>query len=127
MSANGPSIPSESGGHPFRRRLVAELLSVPRAFFWLGVLWFALGILIDFYPGGEQGWFTIATVLVAFGVFVPQRRYRIAALVLAGLSTLAAFEGHKRGIEYRQFLERRKGATPLTDETPEVSAGDRQK
>ena len=115
MSTASTSIPSE---HLFRRRLVAELLSVPRAFFWLGVLWFVLGVLIDFVPGGEQSWFTIAAVLTPFGFFVPQRRYRIAALVFVVLSTFAAFNGHKRGIEYHQFLERRRAATPSPLQQP---------
>jgi hypothetical protein len=105
MSTTSTSVPSE---HPFRRRLVAELVSVPRAFFWLGVLWFVLGTFITFVPGGEQGWFTIAGVLTAFGFFISQRRYRIAALAFVTLSTLAAFDGHKRNIEYRQHLEPRR-------------------
>lgn len=108
-TTGGTSIPSE---HPIRPRLVVELLSVPREFFWLGSLWFVLGVLIDFVPGSEQGWFTIAAVLTAFGVFVPQRRYRIAALLLVLLATAGVVAGHKRGIEYRQFLERRRVATP---------------
>jgi len=115
MSNTSTSISSE---HPFRRRLAAELVSVPRAFFWLGVLWFVLGTFITFVPGGEQGWFTIAGVLTAFGFFVPQRRYRIAAFVFVALSTFAAFAGHKRGIEYRQYLEHRRAATPLPNHTP---------
>ena len=108
MSTNSMSIPSE---HPFRRKLIVELRSAPRAFFWLGVLWFVLGSLITFYPGVEQGWFAIAAVLTAFGFLVPQRRYRIAALVLVVLSLLWVFTGHQRSVEYQQFLERRKAAT----------------
>jgi|GEM_PF-2470080 len=115
MSTTSTSIPSE---HPFRRRLVAKLVSVPRAFFWLGVLWFVLGTFITFVPGGEQGWFIIAGVLTAFGFCVPQRRYRIAALIFVALSTFFSFEGHKRGIEHRQHLELRRAATPLPHHTP---------
>ena len=115
MSTTSTSIPSE---HPIRRRLVVELLSVPRALFWFGVLWFILGTFITFVPGGEQDWFTIAGVLTAFGFFIPQRRYRIAALVFVALSIFAAFDGHRQGIEYRQHLEHRRAATPSPNHTP---------
>lgn len=103
---------------PIRHGLVRTLLSLPCAFFWLGVLWFALGTVITFVPGGEQTWFTVVGLLTTFGFFVPKRRYRIAAVVFISLSTFAAVEGHKRGIEYRQTLEHRKAPTPSPDHIP---------
>jgi membrane protein implicated in regulation of membrane protease activity len=91
---------------------------VPRALFWLGVLWFALGVLIDFVPGGEQSWFTIAAFITPFGFLVPRQSYRLAALAFVILSAFAAFRGHQRGNEYRQFLQGRHAATPSPNHQP---------
>jgi hypothetical protein len=108
MSTTDTRIPT---AHPLSRRLVAGLLAVIRVIFWFGVFIFALGNVIDFIPGAEQGWFTVAAILAAFGLFVPQAWYRIGAFAVVGLAILAAFDGHKRGVEYRQLLERRPAAT----------------
>lgn len=92
--------------------LPTAFIDVARMLFWFGVLWFALGNFITFVPGGEQSWFGIGAVLVAFGLFVPQRRYRLAAVVLLLLSVIAQFDSHKRGIEYRKYLEQRRTTAP---------------
>jgi hypothetical protein len=109
MNTDRTRNPSE---HPIRRRLVAELLSVPHALFWLGTMWFALGLVIDCVPGGEESWFVVAAALTAFGLLIPRWWSRFAALGLVVLSILAAFDGHKRGIEYHQFLERKRAEMP---------------
>jgi hypothetical protein len=99
---------NSSSEHPFRRRLAAELRSVPRAFFWTGVLWLVLGTVITFVPGSEVFWFAIATLLLASGFFVQQRRYHLFALVLIVVSSAMAIDGHMRIMEERRHskLER---------------------
>jgi hypothetical protein len=99
-------------GLPLPQRLIGAFIDVSRGLFWFGVLWFGLGNFITFVPGGEQGWFRIGAVLMAFGLFVPQGRYRIAAVTLLLLSVVAQFDSHKRGIEYRKYLEQRRTAAP---------------
>jgi len=94
--------------HPPYRNLILML----RALFWFGVLWCIFGIVITFVPGGGEGWFTIGAVLVAFGILVPNRIYRFAAIGLVVFAAREAFDDHKRGIEYRQRLESRSTATP---------------
>jgi len=98
-------MPNEN---PLHRKLSATLIFISRQIFWFGVAGFVLGEIITFVPGGEQEWFTIAAILVAFGFLVPKRLYRIAALIFLVLSILAAIEGHKQGIKYRQFLETKR-------------------
>ena len=98
MKVNG--IDRNLGGAFF-----GSLLLVSRALFWFGVLWCLLGSIMTFVPGGEQSWFTIATALVAFGVLIPHRVYRIAAIALVLLTIYVAFEGRLRGIEYRRIME----------------------
>lgn len=99
-------------GHAIPQKVIGAFIDASRALFWFGVLWFGLGNVITFVPGSEQGWFTTAAGLVVFGLLVPRWRYRIAAAMLLLLSIFAAFDSHKRGIEYRQQLEQRRATTP---------------
>jgi hypothetical protein len=94
--------------HPLWSRLAASLQSVCYALFYFSVLWCVLGLLITFIPGGEQSWFLTAAGLAGFGLFIPRWPFRLAALLLVGFTLFAAFDGHKRGIEYRDMMERRR-------------------
>src|SRR5690349_21243405 len=93
------------GKSSLRQRLIAQLLLLPRTFFWLGFLCFAFGLLVTFIPHGNRGLFSVAAVLAAFGFLDSHWRVRIAALVLVTLSIFAAFDGHKRNVGW-QLLER---------------------
>lgn len=82
-----------------------KLLCIP---FWLAVLLGVLGCIITFVPGGECQWFSIVATLSVFGLFIPKFFYRGSATLLLILSVMAAFHGHQRGIEYRQWLATRQ-------------------
>ena len=99
-------------GSTIPQKLIEAFIDVSRALFWLGVLWFGLGNVITFIPGAENHWFSITAGLIAFGFFIPRRRYRIPTAILLLLSVFAAFDGHHRGVEYRQRLEQRRATTP---------------
>ena len=74
--------------------------------FWLGVVFFALGQIITFYPGAETAWFLITSIMLAIGLLI-RRGYRIAAGILLCLSIAAAITGYKRGSDYQEWLSNR--------------------
>ncbi len=77
-----------------------------RALFWIGACLFVVDNFISFVPGAEVGFFIVAAILIAFGLFIPKWFYRIAALVLIVACSLLAIDGHRRGVEYREHLDR---------------------
>ena len=70
-----------------------------------GVVLFVLGTAITFFPGSEQGWFTVAGAFVSAGFFVPRWYVRAAACLIVTICVFAALEGHRRGMEYRRHME----------------------
>ena len=76
--------------------------------FWAGCALFALGQLITFYPGAERGWFILAGLLCMSGLLIRGKAYRIAAIILVGLSAVLATVGHRRGVDYKKWLETEK-------------------
>ena len=81
----------------------------------LGTLMFILGQIITFVPGAETDWFLTTAALLAFGAFSRVRIWRITVVVLTILALGAAFMGHKRGIEYKEWLSRQPHATTNND------------
>ncbi len=101
--------------------------------FWAGCVLFALGQVISFYPGAERGWFVLAGLLCMSGLLIRGKTYRIASIILVCLSTVVAVAGHRRGIDYRKWLETQKqqreeaeqGAAPLPSAPTGPSEGAR--
>ena len=76
--------------------------------FWAGCALFALGQVISFYPGAERGWFILAGLLCMSGLLIRGKAYRIVAVILVCLSAFFAVAGHRRGVDYRHWLETKK-------------------
>jgi len=77
----------------------------------MGTLMFVLGQFITFIPGAETSWFLTTAALLAFGALSRMRIWRITVVVLAILALGSAFMGHRRGIEYKEWLSRQPNAT----------------
>ena len=77
-----------------------------RMLFWIGACLFVAYNFISFVPGAEVGFFVVAGILSASGFFIPKWFYRIAAAALLIASSLMAFDGHRRGVKYREDFER---------------------
>lgn len=80
--------------------------------FWLAVFLAALGSIITFVPGAEFGWFLVVAGLALAGLFIPRVAYRISAVVLLILALVLAFDGHRRGVEYRQRVSAHRPPPP---------------
>ena len=76
--------------------------------FWAGCVLFALGQVISFYPGAERGWFILAGLLCMSGLLIRGKVYRIAAIILVCLSAVLAIAGHRRGVDYKNWMETKK-------------------
>jgi hypothetical protein len=85
---------------------------IAKIFFFLGIIWGVLGCLIDFVPGAECEWFLETAFFIAIGLLIPQRMYRVFALILLALALFAADKGHKRGMEYQHRLSEHPIAAP---------------
>lgn len=72
--------------------------------FWLGVVLFALGQIITFYPGAEAKWFFAASALLLPGLLINSKYYRIAGAILLFVSIAQGVAGYKRGLEYKKWL-----------------------
>lgn len=90
--------------------------------FWAGCVLFALGQVISFYPGAERGWFILSGLLGMSGLLIRGKAYRIAAIILVGLSAVLAVAGHQRGVDYRNWMETKK---PPASTEAERSGGTR--
>lgn len=78
-----------------------------RLAFACGVIMCLMGMVVSFVPGSEQGWFTVAGLLVSAGILLPHWQVRAAAIVIAIFCAYAAFEGHRRGDKYRERQSQR--------------------
>ena len=99
-----------------------------KATFWLGVMIAVVGQPMTFVPGGEKEWFGLAGTLVLAGLFVPSRRYRVAAVLLCFVLLTQAINGHYRGVEYqRRIRERRAGIRSVKrSSTPDAARDDKE-
>ncbi len=84
------------------RNSATSLLWVMFAF---GVSLFLIGNFVTFLPGSEQYWFTFTAPWCAAGLFVGRVWLRVVAGVLAIFCVYAAFDGHRRGVEFRESLK----------------------
>jgi hypothetical protein len=78
-----------------------------RTAFWIGVFVALCGQIVTFVPGEEFGWFLLSAVLIATGMFVLNRSYRVAAIMGCALCLLAAYAGYLHGLEYEAWLRSR--------------------
>jgi hypothetical protein len=62
-------------------------------------------------PGEECEWFLETAFFIAIGLLIPQRMYRVFALILLALALFAADQGHKHGVEYQRWLSEHTAAT----------------
>ncbi|HUT14365.1 MAG TPA: hypothetical protein VMY42_28020 [Thermoguttaceae bacterium] len=62
------------------------------------------GFVMTFYPGAEVGHYAFCGVLVAAGLLIPNKWYRIAAVSLLVLFAMMAADGYFRGVRYREWL-----------------------
>ena len=77
----------------------------------MGTLMFVLGQFITFVPGAETSWFLTTAALLAFGALSRVRIWSRTVVVLAIVALGSAFMGHRRGIEYKEWLSRQPHAT----------------
>jgi len=69
---------------------------------------FALGMVITFYPGAEKSFYIfLCLLLIVSMILSPNKIIKIISVILLIISVFGAYNGHKRGVEYRQFLENR--------------------
>ena len=95
------------------RGITRAIVTFGTVCFWLGVMHALLGSIVTFVPGAECGWYIFSGVLISFGLIVPKRRYRIAAVILASLCFAGAYSGYVRGVEYRKWLNEQDDLLPL--------------
>lgn len=97
----------------FLQSLSLKSVRVPKALlvttFWFGAVWLMLGSMVSFVPGSEVGWFALAGILLAAGLFIPRWPYRIVAASLIVVCVLAMLTGHNQGMKYRQFQPQHNG------------------
>ena len=85
--------------------------SVAGLFFTCGVLGFFILQTITIVPGTGEHWlFVSCGLLLLSGLFLPAWHYRIAALALVVLCTIAAIQSHAYGIAYKERIISRKAA-----------------
>lgn len=102
-----PLAPPEEPDASRRGELRETLIATARAVFWFGVFFALGGLFITFYPGSAAGWYLIATFLIAAGMIVPERRYRISATLLSLLCLAFAGASVFEGIAYEDWLRNR--------------------
>jgi hypothetical protein len=91
---------------PSRTWLTTAQMQIARAGVGVAAVFGLLGLVIDFYPGAELGWFAVAAALALAGLLSPSRRLRLVAVVLAVLLSGFAWGGYARGRRYREWLSR---------------------
>ncbi len=94
----------ESGGLPKEPISLAIITPFAKLSFWFGLAFAFLGSLVSFGPGDQYIWFVPNGLLFAMGLLIPNRGYRIAAIVLSVLCFLYAYSGHQNGIQNQQWL-----------------------
>lgn len=61
------------------------------------------------YPrGDETGWYAASALLTVFGLLVPSRGYRVAALLITAFWGYLTFESLERGRGYRERMRERQ-------------------
>ena len=84
-----------------------------RALFIFGVVLFVLGSLITFVPGGEQNWFLLSAVFLAFGLAPASRAQVWTVAFLLALAFYLSFQGYKQGVAYEAWLRQHHPSSPL--------------
>ena len=98
----------QSSGTSFPRRLRPVL----RFVFGSGVVLLLVGQIITFYPGAEEGFYTITGCLLLAGLVLPGWPYRVVSVVLIAYCIWGAVEGQRRGIKYQSFLKQKGLSRP---------------
>ncbi len=75
--------------------------------FIVGIFLLVLVSLTTFVPGAEKGAYSFLVIVFLVPIFLSQRKIlRVISLVLCIVSVAGSIQGHKRGIEYEEFIQR---------------------
>jgi hypothetical protein len=78
--------------------------AVARGGIGLALLLGGLGMFITFYPGSAAHWFGVTAALAVIGLLSPNRRDRVAALLLVAASLWMAWLGYQEGVRYQEWM-----------------------
>jgi hypothetical protein len=87
------------------RSWYTRLIDFCSVVFGLGVICLIVFSFGEQWPPAQEGALIVAAVLIAFGLFIPKRAYRIAAICLVIFGLFMAYRAHEKAAPIQEKLK----------------------